>query len=354
MSVRRLDKVQPDSFKFTSDNLAWAKETIQKFPKGKQASAVIPVLWKAQEQEGWTTEPAIRYVADLLDMAYIRVLEIATFYTMFHLSPVGKKAHIQVCGTISCQLRGAEEIIKVCKNRIAEKAHTLSDDGDFSWEEVECLGACTNAPMIQITKDVYEDLTPDDMHRILDEIEAGNKPKPGPQNGRQLSAPIGDLTTLTDPTLFDGSRLMSKSSQKAAKAKPAGKSRAAKEKPASVKAITADKKPALEKPAAKAEAAPKSKAAPKAEAGLDDKDRPEALKQARSGGPDDLKLISGIGPKIEGILHGLGIFHFDQISSWKKREREWVDGYLRFKGRIDRDQWVKQAKALAKSGGKKS
>lgn len=333
MSVRRLDKVQPDSFKFSTANLKWAKAKVKQYPKGKQASAVIPILWKAQEQEGWTSEPAIRYVAEMLDMSYIRVLEVATFYTMFHLSPVGKVAHIQVCGTTPCQLRGSENLLKVCKERISEKPHTVTADGNFSWEEVECLGACTNAPMVQVVKDVYEDLTPQSLNKLIDDFEAGRTPRPGPQIERQFSAPQGGFTSLTDPALYDGSVL--KGASKKAVPKKVTKKAAPK------KAVA---KPVAKKAATKVT----TSTAGASGASLDDEDRPQALKAARSGGPDDLKLISGVGPKIEGILHGLGIFHFDQISTWKKNERDWVDGYLRFKGRIDRDQWIKQAKALAK------
>ena len=161
MAVRRLHPDQPASFAFTPENLAWAEEMISHYPAGKQASAVIPLLWRAQEQaDNWLSEPAIRYVADMLDMAYIRVYEIATFYTMFQLSPVGRKAHVQVCGTTPCMLRGSEELKEVCRHRIHHEPHHLSEDGNFSWEEVECLGSCANAPMVQIFKDTYEDLTP--------------------------------------------------------------------------------------------------------------------------------------------------------------------------------------------------
>ncbi len=158
---------QPLSFAFTPENVAWAKREIAKYPPGKEASAVLPLLWRAQEQEGWTTEPAIRAVADMLGMAYIRVLEIATFYTMFLLAPVGKTAHLQVCGTTPCMLRGSEALIEICKERIAEHPHELSRDGQFSWEEVECLGCCANAPMVQIGKDTYEDLTPELFEKLL-------------------------------------------------------------------------------------------------------------------------------------------------------------------------------------------
>jgi NADH-quinone oxidoreductase subunit E len=198
MAVRRLHPDQPASFAFDAENMAWAKETIAKYPPGKQASAVIPLLWRAQEQEGWCTEPAMRYVGDMLGMAYIRVFEVATFYTMFQLSPVGKIAHVQVCGTTPCLLRGADKIIDVCKARIHHDAHHLSADGNFSWEEVECLGSCANSPMVQIFKDTYEDLTPEIMEKLLAGFAAGTPPKPGSQVGRQSSCPLGGPTTLKD------------------------------------------------------------------------------------------------------------------------------------------------------------
>ena len=199
MSVRRLapKELQPASFAFTDENLAWAKQQIAKYPEGRQASAVIPVLWRAQEQQGgWVSEASIRAVADLLSMPYIRVLEIATFYTMFLLSPVGKKAHVQVCGTTPCRLRGADELFKVCERRIHAEPFHISADGNYSWEEVECLGACVNAPMVLIWNDTYEDLTPESFERVLDGFVNGNPARPGPQNGRQFSAPIGGPTTL--------------------------------------------------------------------------------------------------------------------------------------------------------------
>jgi NADH-quinone oxidoreductase subunit E len=210
MSVRRLapKELQPANFAFTEGNFAWAKQQIAKFPPGRQASAVIPILWRVQEQhDGWVSEAAIRAVADLLDMPYIRALEIATFYTMFQLQPVGKKAHIQVCGTTPCRLRGAEDLIEVCRHRIHHDPFHLSNDGDFSWEEVECLGACVNAPMVLIWSDTYEDLTAESFGKLLDGFASGNPPKPGPQNGRQFSAPIGGLTTLKngDGTNISGS-----------------------------------------------------------------------------------------------------------------------------------------------------
>ena len=153
--LRRLSPVQPDSFEFTPANLEWARAQMTKYPEGRQQSAVIPLLWRAQEQEGWVSRPAIEYVANLLGMADIRVLEVATFYFMFQLQPVGSVVHIQICGTTTCMICGAEDLIRVCREKIAPSAHMLSPDGRFSWEEVECLGACTNAPMIQVGKDFY-------------------------------------------------------------------------------------------------------------------------------------------------------------------------------------------------------
>jgi NADH-quinone oxidoreductase subunit E len=199
MAPRRLapPELQPKDFAFTAENLKWAKAQIAKYPEGRQASAVIPLLWRAQEQaSGWLPEAAIRYVADMLGMAHIRVLEVATFYTMFLLQPVGKKAHIQVCGTTPCMLRGAEELVKVCQRRIHHDPFHVSGDGNFSWEEVECLGACVNAPMVQIWKDTYEDLTPESFEKLLDDFAAGRTPKPGPQIDRQFAAPVGGEKVL--------------------------------------------------------------------------------------------------------------------------------------------------------------
>jgi len=203
MSVRRLapPDMQPKDFSFSKENLAWARQQIAKYPEGRQQSAIIPLLWRAQEQAGgWLPEAAIRHVSEFLGMAHIRGLEIATFYTMFNLVPVGK-VHVQFCGTTPCRLRGADAIEKVCRARIGEQGE-VTKDGKFSWVEVECLGACVNAPMVQIGSDYYEDLTAESFGRILDDLAAGKKPKPGPQIDRQLSEPVGGATTLTDPSLY--------------------------------------------------------------------------------------------------------------------------------------------------------
>ena len=196
--LRRLHKDQPASFAFTEKNLEWAKGQISKYPEGRQASAIIPLLWRAQEQEGWLTRPAIELVADMLGMAYIRALEVATFYFMFQLQPVGSIAHIQICGTTTCMICGAEELVAVAKELISPHAHTLSADGKFSWEEVECMGACANAPMAQIGKDYYEDLTADKLRDLIARFSKGEVPVPGPQNGRYAAEPLSGLTSLKD------------------------------------------------------------------------------------------------------------------------------------------------------------
>jgi NADH-quinone oxidoreductase subunit E len=205
MTNRRLAEphLQPKEFSFTAENRAWADMAIARYPAGRQQSAVIPLLWRAQEQAGgWLPQKAIEHVAEMLGMARIRVLEVATFYTMFLLAPVGKKAHVQVCGTTPCMLRGAGDLFDVCKRRIHAEPHHVSSDGNYSWEEVECLGACVNAPMVLIWNDTYEDLTAESFEKVLDGFTNGKPVKPGPQIDRHFSAPVGGATTLTDPALY--------------------------------------------------------------------------------------------------------------------------------------------------------
>ena len=204
MSVRRLASIQPAAFAYTGDNEAWAHGQIAKYPAGRQASAVIPLLWRAQQQNAyWLPKPAIELVAHMLDMAYIRVLEIATFYSMFNLEPVGQH-FIQLCGTTPCMLRGAEAIKDVCRVKIGEQRQ-VSGDGKFSWAEVECLGACCNAPMVQINDDYFEDLSPENFATLLDDLAAGRPVKKGSQTGRIMSEPAGAATTLLEGALYDGS-----------------------------------------------------------------------------------------------------------------------------------------------------
>ena len=203
MSVRRLAADQPASFTFSPETMEKARWWIAKYPPERKQSAIIPIMWLVQKQEGWVSEPSIQAMAKLLDMPPIRVLEVATFYTMFHLAPVGKH-HFQICGTTPCMLRGAEDLKKVCKSRIGEK-HTVSADGMFSWEEVECVGACVNAPVVAIDDYYHEDLTPDALEALMDKLARGEKIEPGSAIGRQTSAPENAQKTLTDPSLYDGS-----------------------------------------------------------------------------------------------------------------------------------------------------
>ena len=205
MSVRRLAKEQPASFAFSPQSLERARWWVAKFPAGRQQSAVIALLWLVQKQEGWVPEPALRVVAEMLKMPVIRVLENVTFYTMFQLEPVGTRAHIQLCGTTPCMLRGANELKRVLTQVIGPTGYR-SRDGRFSWEEVECMGACANAPMVAINDYYYEDLTPKSLATIIGDFAAGKTPEPGSYNGRRGCEPEGGPLTLEDPTLYDGSR----------------------------------------------------------------------------------------------------------------------------------------------------
>ena len=209
MASRKTAKNQPASFQWSAENLAWCEAQMTKYPAGRQASCVIPFLWRGQKQEGWISIPMMEAIARQLDMPYIRVYEVATFYSMFNLAPAGEY-FVQVCGTTPCMLRGSRALNAVCERVIGEPNHVTAD-GKLSWLEVECLGACVNAPMVQIsTKDsdhYYEDLTPEILEDLLARLRRGEKVKIGTANARRhTSNPEGDLTSLTDPSLFDGSR----------------------------------------------------------------------------------------------------------------------------------------------------
>ena len=203
MSVRRLAEQQPDNFAFAPATMEQARWWMAKYPPERKASAVIPIMWLVQKQEGWVSEPAIRAIADLLGMAVIRVLEVATFYTMFHLSPVGKH-HFQVCGTTPCMLRGSEALKDVCKRRIGPQ-YKPGADGLMSWEEVECVGACVNAPVVAIDDYYYEDLDGGALEALMDQLARGQKITPGSALARQTSAPEGGPDVLKDASLYDGS-----------------------------------------------------------------------------------------------------------------------------------------------------
>ena len=415
--LRRLHPEQPTSFAFTPNNQAWAEAQLTKFPEGRQASAIIPLFWRAQEQEGWLTRAAIEHVCDMLGLAHIRGLEVATFYFMFQLQPVGSVANIQVCGTTSCMICGAEDLVAVCREKIAPRPHMLSVDGKFSWEEVECLGACANAPMAQIGKDYYEDLTTARLAEIIDELGAGKVPTPGPQNGRFAAEPLGGLSSLKEYAesghtkhnasvqlatdmgdtvkRIDGSEVplrtpwndaeptISKGREKAAKSgddgdgitkddirkEQKGRPRASEAAPATgapAKLPGASDTPKADaksnegaavagspSKASNAAASAKSAGAPsesraKVTAGKQVEIKPVTLSAARDGKPDDLKMIKGVGPKLEGVLNDIGIYHFDQVAAWNEAEVAWADQNLvGFKDRVSRDAWVEQARKLA-------
>jgi len=380
--LRRLHHEQPENFAFTPANQAWAEAQMTKYPEGRQASAIIPLLWRAQEQEGWLSRPAIEHISDMLGLAYIRGLEVATFYFMFQLQPVGSVAHIQICGTTTCMICGAEDLVGLCKERIAPNPHELSADGKFSWEEVECLGACANAPMAQIGKDYYEDLTRDKLIALLDDLSAGKVPVPGPQNGRYASEPLSGLTSLTGhdsgKTQYNASAQLAVDIGDGVKRidgtevpllTPWLKGANADKKPAAAKKTKAAAKPATSKravgessdkhsetpgeaPKAKAKAKPKTgsvaPAPAKADAAPAAGKKPRTMKAPRKAGADDLKMIKGVGPKLEGLLNTMGYFHYDQIAKWDAQAVAWVDENLEgFKGRVSRDNWVEQAVKLA-------
>ncbi|WP_298857323.1 NADH-quinone oxidoreductase subunit E [uncultured Sulfitobacter sp.] len=399
--LRRLHPDQPEAFAFTPANQAWAEAQITKYPEGRQASAIIPLLWRAQEQEGWLTRPAIEHISEMLGLAYIRGLEVATFYFMFQLQPVGSVAHIQICGTTSCMICGAEDLIGICKEKIAPNAHQLSADGKFSWEEVECLGACSNAPMAQIGKDYYEDLTAERFTAMLDELARGEVPTPGPQNGRYASEPLTGLTSLTDydsgKTQFNASVQLAtdigdtvkridgtevplltpwqgKAANKAKKPTAAkrddmmppsgpdgaqggrakGEAAANRTRGAASDGVAevAGKDAKTAAKPVRGTVAPKAKTDVKAQSGTAAPTagkKPRTMSAPRKSGADDLKLIKGIGPKLETMVNSMGFFHFDQIAKWGQDELAWVDQNLEgFKGRASRDNWVDQADKLAR------
>lgn len=203
MADRRPAKDQPQHFDWTEENRAWCDAQVKKYPEGRQASAVIPLLWRAQQQEGWISIAAMEVIAEQLGMPYIRVYEVATFYTMFKLKPEGKY-FVQLCGTTPCMLRGAEALAEVCEKVIGPQG-AITDSGNLSWLEVECLGACCNAPMVQINDYYYEDLTSEKFEEILRKLDRDEYVEPGVFNpGRHTSDPEGENTSLTDPGLYDG------------------------------------------------------------------------------------------------------------------------------------------------------
>lgn len=427
MSVRRLadESVQPASFAFSDANQAWAEKRIALYPTGRQQSAVIPLLMRAQDQDGWVSRATIEKVAEMLGMAYIRVLEVATFYTQFQLQPVGTRAHVQVCGTTPCMLRGAGELIEVCKSKIHHDPHHLNEDGTLSWEEVECAGACVNAPMVTIYHDTYEDLTAGRLEEIIDAFQAGKGDtiKPGTQIERLNAAAEGGQTTLLEkptakrekfvpppppestapatagapapaaaaapaPTTAAKPKDVSEESAPALKGTPkeakVSEAKAEGERKAANASAKATGKPAKEmredavgaeskaakvdggkapgkksadapagdaaatsvkKSTKKVVAAPAEGLSPTAETG-----GPTPLFQKQEGPADDLKLISGVGPVLEGKLNAVGITKWSQVATMTPDQITALESSLNFKGRVARDNWLQQAEVLARGG----
>ena len=426
MVARRLadESVQPAAFAFTAENAKWAEWKIGLYPTGRQQSAVIPLLMRAQDQDGWVSRATIETIADMLGMAYIRVLEVATFYTQFQLQPVGSRAHIQVCGTTPCQLRGAEKLVDICRSKIHHDPHHLNADGTMSWEEVECAGACVNAPMVTIYHDTYEDLTPERFEEIVDAFAAGNGAsiKPGPQIDRLYSSSEGGRTTLlekpsakrtkfappppppeaaapaapaaaapaaTAPTTAAKPKDVSEENAPAIKGTPAtakvSEAKAEGERKVANASASANGKPnkAMREDATGAESAASkvdggkapgkilAKApaadgtstavkktrtiiAPRANPAevnpVAEKGGSAPLFAAPAGAPDDLKLISGVGPVLEGRLNALGITKWSQVAAFTADDIAKVEDSLSFKGRVSRDNWLQQAEILARGG----
>jgi NADH-quinone oxidoreductase subunit E len=336
MSARRLApaSAQPANASLSADAKAGILEWTKKYPEGRQRSALIPALWIAQKDtNGWLPESILRAVGDMLGMAYIRVYEVATFYTMFNLAPVGK-FHIQLCGTTPCWLRGSDALKEVLARRVGPQ-NSISDDGNFSWLEVECLGACANAPMMQVSANIdedpyYEDLTAESLEAILDDLAAGKTPERGPQNGRINSAPEGGPKTLNSADLYKKARKLTKL-------------------PNQTKKVTL-KRHADELKGVRAAIAAKPKSATKLAGKKTAQPKVLYTDGPTDGTPDDLKKIKGIGPKFESDLNAKGVYYFRQIAAWKAKDIRDVEAIMdKFPGRIARDGWVKQAKSLTKA-----
>ena len=299
---------QPDSFAFDGEHGRAADRAIARYPEGRQASAVLPLLDLAQRQNGgWVPRAAIEFIAGRLGMAKIRVMEVATFYTMINLAPVGK-FHLQVCGTTPCMLRGAGEVFRAIRDEIGIGPGETSEDGQFTCTEVECLGACVNAPMVQVNDDFVEDLTYRNFAGFLRRLKSGGDLPAGSLAGRHSSEPENGARTLTGvpaPVPFDPAAVYGAESAIAEASEPA--------------------RPAAGK-------------------------RPAALGGPLGGRADALTRIKGLGPKIERALHAIGVYRFDQIAAWTPDQRDWVNGALKLGGRIDRGDWIAQAAALAKAG----
>ncbi|MEL6687352.1 MAG: NADH-quinone oxidoreductase subunit NuoE [Pseudomonadota bacterium] len=365
MSAPRMAANQPTDVSLSADAKANIDRWIKKYPEGRQRSALLPALWIAQKDAGgWLPEVILREIGDILGMAYIRVYEVATFYTMYNLAPVGKY-HIQLCGTTPCWLRGSDALKDVLARRVGPQ-NTVSKDGNFSWLEVECLGACANAPMMQVSADVdedpyYEDLTPESLEALLDDLADGKEVSRGPQNGRLNSAPEGGRTTLLGEGHFHKQKLINLPNTDK-KVKLNYYEWDPKERRAT--------KGGWVDPKRKASADPKKRSGNLGRdltKGLVDDDPKKGLPKRSSkpkpqviytdgptdGEPDDLKKIKGIGPVFEAELNDKGVYYYRQIAAWKKSDIKAIEEIIeKFPGRIERDEWVNQAKVLAKGPAK--
>lgn len=378
MSARRLAIRQPDVFSISAQAKKEINEWVAKYPDGRQRSALIPALWIVQKDgEGWLPEKALRLVGDMLGMAYIRVYEVATFYTMFNLHPVGTH-YVQLCGTTPCWLRGSDELKAMLKRKIGPQK-TLSEDGKMSWLEVECLGSCANAPMVQISNSdgdhYYEDLTADTLEAVIDGLVAGDKPKAGSQSGRHTSEPEGGTLTLVGDAPYHTGKLTTlPNAEKKAKLNfyewdpkerratrggwvdPQAKApRDPRHRPDNhgkdLSAGLVEEEPFAAKPARASKTAPERMTEDSTEAKAKQKKDIQVLYEngPTDGDQDDLKKIKGIGPVFEKELNEKGIYYYRQIGAWKAKDVNQVEDVIgKFPGRIKRDGWVKQAKALSK------
>ena len=392
MSARRLAIRQPEEFSLSADAKKKIAKWVEKYPEGRQRSALIPALWIAQKDAGgWLPEAALRLLGDMLDMAYIRVYEVATFYTMFNLEPVGVN-YVQLCGTTPCWLRGSDDLIAMLKRKIGPQ-RSISEDGKLSWLEVECLGSCANAPMVQISNPkgdhYYEDLTAESLEAILDDMVAGKTPKSGSQSGRHTSEPEGGALTLKGKGPYNEAKITtlpncgkkvklnhyewdpkerratrggwvdpkSKAHSDPKKRKEGGdKSKGLEDKPLYAAQPARANKPKVKATNPKTvnlKTANTKAANIKAEHTQTAKPKVIYTDGPTDGAPDDLKKIKGIGPKFEGDLNSKGIYYFRQIGAWKAADVKMVEEIIdSFPGRIKRDEWIKQAKILAKSSAK--
>jgi NADH-quinone oxidoreductase subunit E len=325
-------------------------------------------LWRIQERDGWLSEPALRAAAERLGMSYARAYEVATFYTMFDLEPKGRHL-VQICGTTPCRLRGAGELVEHCKKRFGAE-DSVSEDGQFTWREVECAGACCNAPIVWIGKDYYEDLTLADFEKLLDALAAGQSITPGSARGRRSSEPQNGARTLTDSSLYDGTAGKTGGTLPNALVEtprlndgdapgqpgiPREADRALAEN-GDLDQSTLQKENAPYTPGRGSESPgdglePGEAVEPGFDhdesISLDDPRRPAPLKGPEGIGPDDLQAIDALGPNLEASLHELGIFHYHQIGAFTDENITWLQERLQLKDRITREGWVEQARALA-------